>query len=304
MAIRQGLSCVTTDIKGHVYIWSVDNGKEVAHYNIKYSDIFISIMAGYKCYMLRANTGTILVMDILTGDVREVCRVPGGYSLAVMRNGQFIAVGSSKGFVEIWDVRSSKQALRSTTFRKHNGLVNAVAFCGSNVISGGTDQLIYVWNPYTGAEITCAEGHSSTIIELFGVTDTAFLSAAGAPDNTLRMWDAKTGINTQEIAAVGAPIAHVHYTPEYRQAYTCTMDGVISRWDLIAATALPGTLPIPPIKLTSMWADPAGDCILGVGTDGILYVCDYEMGEVVRTMASEAKISSLAVNRNGQGYSD
>jgi hypothetical protein len=90
-----------------------------------------------------------------------------------------------------------------STLRGHTGPVCGVAFSpdGHWLATGGTDQLVIVWEARSGEEVFRLRGHSYAVKGLAFSPDRRRLATAG--DMTVKLWDLATGQETQTLHQLG-----------------------------------------------------------------------------------------------------
>jgi WD40 repeat protein len=122
-------------------------------------------------------------------------------------NGTCIASAGGDGTVRVWEMETGESLL---TYRGHRWLLNkmnlqttvyTVAWApeGLRIVSAGNGTNIYVWNAVTGQTLTCYQGHSGWLPNVYaavwspdGKYIASVCSCAGM-DKTVHIWDATTG---------------------------------------------------------------------------------------------------------------
>ncbi|MDE0483882.1 MAG: trypsin-like peptidase domain-containing protein [Candidatus Poribacteria bacterium] len=125
-------------------------------------------------------------------------------------DGEMLAIGSLNGSIYLWDPTTSETILRGGVFYDkigdaliskhlntivgHTEKVLGVAFSpdGRTLVSGGYDNIIHLWDVWTGKSKKTLTGHTR------GVSTVAFspdgkILASGSWDDTIRLWDVSSG---------------------------------------------------------------------------------------------------------------
>ncbi|KAL0605274.1 Cell division cycle protein 20-like protein [Plecturocebus cupreus] len=94
---------------------------------------------------------------------------PGEYvsSVAWIKEGNYLAVGTSRAEVQLWDVQQQKRLQNMTSHSARNQLV--------------------IWKYPTMAKVAELKGHTSQVLSLTMSPDGATVASAAA-DETLRLW--------------------------------------------------------------------------------------------------------------------
>ena len=138
---------------------------------------------------------TVFLWNAGTGDIEELCTmdddVPNAHisSVAwVQQGGTHIAVGTSNGFTQLWDVAAGKK-LRS--MGGHTDRVGAMAWNRHVLTSGSRDSNIVHHDVRIAQHeiATLSHGHEQEVCGLAWSPDGEVL-ASGANDNVLCLWDA------------------------------------------------------------------------------------------------------------------
>jgi WD40 repeat protein/DNA-binding SARP family transcriptional activator len=116
-----------------------------------------------------------------------VATMPGyAYSVDFDPTGRRVAIGSTFGPGEIWDVESGRKL---ATLSGQTGSIQSIRYSpdGSVVATGGTDGTVRVWDAASGDQLLVLEGHEGEVSALAFSPDGAKL-ASSSPDGTVRVW--------------------------------------------------------------------------------------------------------------------
>jgi dynein assembly factor with WDR repeat domains 1 len=121
---------------------------------------------------------------------------------------------------QVWDTQSGQELL---TLEGHKNVVYAIAFnnpYGDKIITGSFDKTCKLWNAETGELYHTFRGHATEIVCLyfnpqvrgsfyfyFRITLETYCSftvkgttiATGSMDNTAKLWDVETGVETHSL---------------------------------------------------------------------------------------------------------
>ena len=116
------------------------------------------------------------------------------FTVAFDPAGTTLASGSGDHTVKIWSVVSGN-VIRS--FSVHRGAVNSVAFdpSGRLLATGSDDQTVKLLEPVSGKVRRTLEAHTATVVSVASLNSPSFFASKGEwPDNTIRLWNADTGV--------------------------------------------------------------------------------------------------------------
>jgi len=148
-------------------------------------------------------------LELLSIQVESGVYSPVGQVLCVAfsKDGKRVAAGGAFRGVRIWDAQTGRLSIclehqidldpdgkGQITVKGHTGSVCAVAFSndGARLATGGDDNLVKVWDAYTGEELLSLKGHERTVNRVaFSLDDMCMVSASS--DETVRVWDLATG---------------------------------------------------------------------------------------------------------------
>ena len=233
--------------------------------------------------------GSMLVWNewniIRSWDVRTgVLRYPdfGGHSgsvnsVAFSPDGGTLASGSSNTSIGLWDVRAREN---KQLFYGHKGGVTSVAFSpgGFMLASGGRDKTVRLWDARTGEHIRALSGHMDEINTVaFSHDGEMVASCSGGPfpwcdnnDNTIRIWDARTGEHMHTLEGHMDAVTSVAFSPDGNTLVSGSRDSTILLWEFrrfatwgdIKYTAADGTMHTPELPSSITALMPVGTALL------------------------------------------
>lgn len=170
-------------------------------------DFYLNLLCWSSSNLLAVGLDkNVYIWDATTGSVNDFCQTADDdyiSSINFAPDGSFLAVGTSHGDVEIWDV-SRMAKVRS--MRGHQSRIGVMSWDRNLLSSGARDGSI--WNhDVRVAQHKVAEmhGHTSEVCGLEWRPDGNFL-ASGGNDNLVQIWDARSSVprstKTAHLAAV------------------------------------------------------------------------------------------------------
>ncbi|CAB9513400.1 cycle protein 20 homolog [Seminavis robusta] len=158
-------------------------------------DYYLNLLSWSDTNVLAvALTDTVYLWNASSGDIQELCTIEGGGQDAhissvqwVQQGGAHLAVGTSTGMTQLWDVNECKQ-LRSMD--GHSDRVGALNWNQHILSSGGRDSRIINHDVRLSRHnVATLSAHSQEVCSLKWSLDGTTL-ASGANDNMLCLWDA------------------------------------------------------------------------------------------------------------------
>jgi WD40 repeat protein len=172
-----------------------------------------------------------------------------------------------------------------------------------NVLSGGTDRVLRVWDPQTGRLVsTLPQKHSKSIRDVAVTPDDRYAISASF-DETLKVWDLEQEQMVGDLVGHIGAVRAVRVTPDGGYAISASDDATLRVWD-ISAMLKGGAKTDLVVHSLEKHAQPVwgiavtldGRQVVSVSEDGQLIVWDLCTGESVRTFrVKEAGLRSVAV---------
>lgn len=193
----------------------------------------LSVGLGACVYLWSACTSQVTKLCELTSDSDSVTAV------SWSERGNLVAVGTQRGYVQVWDVSANK---RVNMLEGHTGRVGALAWNGDILSSGSRDRFILqrdVRAPPFGTERRLV-GHRQEVCGLKWSPDNQYL-ASGGNDNKLFVWNLSSlqpvHTFTDHLAAVKA----IAWSPHHHGLLASgggTADRCIRFWNTLTGQAM------------------------------------------------------------------
>jgi len=153
-------------------------------------DFYLNLVDWGSANILGVGLGSCVYMwNSATGKVTQLCKLPENdlvTSVAWIQRGSHLAVGTHKGFVQIYDAEKSR---RLRTMTGHSARVGALAWNDHILTSGSRDRLIYHRDVRSPDQyLRRLAGHKQEVCGLRWNTEDGQL-ASGGNDNKLCVWD-------------------------------------------------------------------------------------------------------------------
>jgi len=218
-------------------------------------------------YIVETATGK-MVLELNGSDGKWIRN--GGWS----PDGAHIVTASIEGTIDAWDAGTGKIIWSAKHGQK--SFVNYMEWSpdGTRIVSSGTDSVARIWDARSGKELLALVGHEPPT-EVWSATwspDSRYILTTsgsadlGAPDNTVRIWDASTGKALLVIAGHTGPVTHGDWSPDGSRVATISTDDTMRIWDAKSGAELLNLSAPTEYCSYVMWS-PDGKYI-AVGMDG------------------------------------
>lgn len=181
-----------------------------------------------------------------SGRVTKLCELPDDTVTSVnwIQRGSHIAIGTHKGFVQIWDAHSQR---RLRTMTGHTGRVGALAWNEHILTSGSRDRLIYHRDVRQPDQwLRKLVGHKQEVCGLKWNSDDGQL-ASGGNDNKLMVWEKLNSEPTFKWSEHIAAVKAISWSPHQRGLLASgggTADRTIKFWNTLISPHGPSSASI------------------------------------------------------------
>jgi len=188
----------------------------------------LSVGLGACVYLWSAFTSQVTRLCDLTNENDTVT------SVSWAERGDKVAVGTHRGFVQVWDVTANKKV---NTLEGHSARVGALAWNGDSLSSGSRDRLILqrdVRTPGIMPERRMV-GHRQEVCGLKWSPDNQYL-ASGGNDNKLFVWSGAQNTPMQTYSYHVAAVKAIAWSPHHHGLLASgggTADRYIRVWNTL-----------------------------------------------------------------------
>jgi len=195
---------------------------------------------------------------------------------------------------KLWDMHTG-EPLR--TFTNHPSHVNSVEFSpdGRNILS--TSKQMHLWNAESGKLLRVFGGSIYPHDAVFSPDGRHILS--GNSDNTVRVWDSKTGKLQRTLTGHTNYVYAVAFSPAGNHFVSGSQDKTLILWDITTGR------PISKMRghsgaVNSVTFSPDGTLVLSGSWDSTAKIWHVKSGECIRTFESQSGVVSAAFLSSGK----
>lgn len=226
-------------------------------------------------------------------------------SLAIHPDALFVALGTARGTIEIYDISTGIQEL---TLAGHQHSVWSLSYSpdGKYLASGSEDGTVIIWDMQNRAVAYAMAVHQRRISSVIYSPDGRYLASASW-DKTIRIWDTQNGREIQTLIpefnrkeGVFEVVLALDYSPSGQYIAASLGDYTIQIWDTESGEEIQ-TLVGHEDSIYSINYSPDGRYIASGSADATIRIWDVESGEMIRTFYEEGTDSIYSLRYSPDG---
>lgn len=187
------------------------NIEEIGYWNAVTGQSALSMSAGERAVAVAAEAAMPLVLVVTAANTIQVREIQSGRRVSTLagapieinaalfsRDGsRILAYGDDRAMAVVWDARTGARiGQRRTSSEMFNRMAfsdDAAVVVSSNFGDFADAYVVDVWAADGGSDISQLEGHSAIIDQVLISPDGRRILTQSAGDNTIRLWDARSG---------------------------------------------------------------------------------------------------------------
>ena len=116
------------------------------------------------------------------------------YGVATLNN--LVSAGDGDGTINVWEVLEWEEwkEIEIKSWRKHSDAIWSLIFQeDGTLISGGHDNMVYVWGKESYELLHTLQGHTGHIMSFIQLSSSLIVSCCFSSTTSIRIWDIKAG---------------------------------------------------------------------------------------------------------------
>jgi WD40 repeat protein len=266
---------------GTARLWDIGTGRMLRTFVARDDNVHAVAFTADGKTLAVGTWGAVELWDVLSGELEGAIDVTGLNSggLVFSNNGRLLLT-TTWDAAQLWDAGSGRPLLAIDG--PPDGLLAATLSAdGTQVLTGGGDDIARLWDVRSGSLLRTFEGHSGDVTGVALSADGTHV-LTGSEDGTAKLWDAASGELLQTLAQGDDKVTSVAFSPDGRQLLTGHVSSIARLWDATSGSLL-HTYEGHHSFLLSVFFLPAGDEVLTVSDDDTARLWDVD-GTPLRTV--------------------
>lgn len=209
----------------------------------------------------------------------------GSYFVVVAAANESSTVGA--GTITVWELSNSENISTWSGHAEQDIWTVDWSSDGTFIVTGGSDNLVRIWNADTYEETQSLTGHTGSI-QAVALSPDDRLLASGSSDATIRIWDAQTGETLHILSGHLGTINALDWSSDGTQIISAGDDGVAIIWDAMSGE-IQQTLLGHTAALRNVDWSPDGTLVATASADGTSRIWDIVSNSVVSTLQGTSR---------------
>ena len=232
-------------------------------------------------------------LALLAHPVAAVSHEDNVYSVALSRDGRYLATASWDKTARVWDATTGEPIARMS----HEAAVYSVVFSrdGKYLATGSRDNTARIWEATTGEQIA-RMSHEDRVYSVAFSPDGKYVATASF-DNTAGVWKASTGEEVGRMSHEGI-VTFVAFSSDSRYVATASEDGTAGVWE--AATGEQIARLSHEADVCSVVFSRDGKYVATASFDRTARVWEATTGKEIARLSHARSVSSVAFSPDGK----
>jgi TIR domain-containing protein/WD40 domain-containing protein len=233
--LPDGAHALSSGDDGTLKLWSLTSPRPVREFKAHDKEIWsVALLPGGRQALSASLDATMKLWDLASPQqpLRTFPYEARILAVAVTPNGK-LAVSAAKDVLQAWNIADGAKL---HPFEGHKGEVNTVAIApnGTQVVSGGDDGSVRLWELSSGRELHKLAGSSGHLGKVFdvAVSPNSRVALSGGADRTAKLWDLANARLIRTLEGHTESVETVAIAPDGRTAVTGSRDRTVKQWDL------------------------------------------------------------------------
>lgn len=230
-----GSKILTSDDRSGITVWNAESGEKIADYKKDYgASIYSNWFSrdGNKLITYINSKGSQLI-DFTDSLNTKSFLMDKAYSYAISADNKYLAIGSRKKKIKIFDLESGKELfnLDPNKEKSCDGCQTLIAFSNSSkyLVSVSKYSGVVIWDVKKGSRIQSFEFDDSWMDEVVFSPDDKYISVT-ADDETF-VWNIKTGAKMLQLSFDGLECLPV-FSPDSKFLLTTNQNNTAALWNI------------------------------------------------------------------------
>src|SRR6266700_3860623 len=213
-------------------------------------------------------------------------------SVALSRDGKYVATGGFNGQIRLWVLADGKLLL---TQPGHIRMVWSLAFSpdGKLLASSGYDGHVKLWEVNSGQCLRVLDGHTNWAMSVAFSSDGHTLVTCGK-DGSIRLWEVRDGTGLKMWSDKRGAIYSVAFSPNGLLA-SGSEDGEVRLWEIATGQCLQRITAHPGGGVFSIAFHHEGNIFASAGADGEVKVWEVNSGQCLKILRGHTKTVTSVV---------
>jgi WD40 repeat protein len=209
-------------------------------------------------------------------------------SVTISPDAKIIASGCLDQKVTAWHLESHKLLrtfMQSGTAKSHNGPVYAIAFTlsGKQLVTGGADGLIQLWNPQTGSLLRSLGKPTKIGIHALALSPDGQWLISGSADCTIRFWWLNSGGVLKALSDHEHVICSLAFSSDGHTLISASCDGTV-KWRYFPSGKQYFQIVAHTPGFISLSVSPDNQYLASGGSDRTVKLWDLTTGQLLNTL--------------------